>query len=88
MKLGAWSGALGERAPRGPQIVTEPIEVTLITGTTVDIEHDIGRPLVGWLVVWADAPVVVYVDDPALPTNQVLTLRSDTSATAKVVLLA
>ena len=73
---------------RLPQPVTDPIEVALTAATTITIRHDLGRPVTGWLVVWSDAHVKVYVDDPDLPTDTEITLMSDTSANARIVLMA
>ncbi|MEJ1355742.1 MAG: hypothetical protein RPU39_13775 [Candidatus Sedimenticola sp. (ex Thyasira tokunagai)] len=70
-----------------PVFSTEPIELDVVAGEDVVIKHGLGRQVPGFVVVWADAPIFLYVVDPAADSSTRLTLKANESATVKLVLL-
>ena len=58
--------------------------VALINGTTV-VNHKLGRPLVGWLIVGINAAATIYDSQATNPTPQLtLILNSNAKATVNL----
>jgi hypothetical protein len=70
------------------QFVTDPIELVCYVGVPMTLRHSTGRPVTGWVVLWATAPCVLYVADPTADTRQAITLVPNASATLRVALVA
>jgi hypothetical protein len=69
------------------QFRTDPISLAVFAGVPVRIEHNIGRPPNGWLVVWSSEFVQFRVADVAADSRKVLTLVADTTCDVRLVLV-
>ena len=68
-------------------LTSDPIERTVVAGEPFTLDHGLGRPIRGYLVVWATAPVAVTVPDPTADTRISLTLEANASCDLRLVLL-
>lgn len=71
-----------------PGFTSEPIEVSASDGALVQIRHGLGRPVLGFSVIWKDAPLDLFVADPAAYSGETLTLRAAGTARARIVLIS
>lgn len=71
-----------------PAFATDVIEVTAVAGVPFTITHSTGRPVLGWLLVWQDAPGLLYVSDSRADSRRELTLTPTASFNARIVLLS
>lgn len=69
-------------------IYTDPIDLSFKAGTDQVVEHGFGREVPGWLVIWRDAPVLVYASTSQSNPKQGLTLRADSDVNVRIVLLS
>lgn len=67
--------------------VTEPISVSVSAGVPVTVKHSLGRPVTGWVVVWATAPCLLSVVDAAEDTRQAITLLPSATASLRLAFL-
>lgn len=68
-------------------IATDAIELRAIAGETLVVRHGLGRPVLGWLVMWQDAPCVLHLADASLDTKEQLILVPSATAQVKILLL-
>lgn len=70
-----------------PSFATDPIELSVSADTPVTIRHHIGRQILGWSVVWRDAPCEFHVQDAAADSSRELVLVPSGTANVRLVLL-
>ena len=70
-----------------PAISTDIIEIFSPSLVPITIKHGLGRQLAGWQVIWSDADIRFYVDDPDLDTSTEITLVPSTTGAVRIVLL-
>jgi hypothetical protein len=70
------------------QFITDPIDLNVTVNVPVTLQHSTGRPVTGWVILWATAPCVLSVVDPAADTRQSITLVPNNSASLRVALVA
>ena len=69
-----------------PQLDSRIIEgVELVSGTAKQIEHKLGRKLLGWQIIDIDSNANVW--QPATATNKELFLKLQSSANCKISIL-
>ena len=68
-------------------IATDPIALSVVASEPVVLSHGLGRQVAGWLVIWATAPVEVFVADAAADTRTELVLVPSATCDVRLVLL-
>lgn len=68
-------------------LATDAIDITAVAGQPLNIAHGLGRPVLGWIVIWSDAPLSLHVQDATADSKDSLVLVPSASAKAKLVLL-
>jgi hypothetical protein len=68
-------------------LTSDPIELTFTAFTPLTVRHGYGRPIKGWLVVWADSFLGLRVVDEEADTRTELTLVADASGSVRLLLL-
>lgn len=63
---------------------TDPIELDAVAGELLTVAHGFGRPVNGWIVIYAEAPVALHA---AENTPQQLVLVPNSTTRLKVVLV-
>ena len=71
-----------------PAYASEPIDVHAADGELIEIRHGLGRPVLGFSIIWKDGPLDLFVEDPAAYSDQSLILRCAGTASARVVLIS
>jgi len=70
-----------------PEMTTDPIDLALVAGQPTTISHGLGRQITGWLIVWQDAVVDLYIQDATADTSKELVLVASATANVRLVLL-
>lgn len=70
-----------------PEISSDVIELDVVAGKAVNIEHGFGRQIAGWIVIWSDAYIEFIVNNPAADTSKNLVLTPNSTASVRLVLL-
>lgn len=70
-----------------PEITTDPIDLAVSAGVPVTINHGLGRQIAGWIIIWKDGPIDLYIQDSSADTSQELVLVPTYTGNVRVVLL-
>lgn len=70
-----------------PSFASDPIELVITDAVPFTVRHGLGRQALGWVVVWADVPVLLYATGGEADPRQEIELVSNASARVRLVLL-